>query len=270
MCAIPLSSKYSIVVAEAFENIVNHFGSTDTLLTDQGTEFTGKSFQNMLKKYDISHITTTAYHPKTNGLVEKANGTLADMLSKVLNRKEKEWDRHLLEMVWAYNRTPQDSTNMTPYLLHFNRQPAGIGKSILSKARPCIFECGDDFLSDCALQKLYMERARTANEESKRRQTASYTRLYKTKDGRFVVGDRVLLFAPNLATNKLSQAYAGPYLINNIRDSTAYITLISKPGNLKAVHFDRLSLCYPELPNRPSPRSLPIKSGEVVDEGNGP
>ncbi len=52
------------------------------LLTNNGAEFTGKSFQNMLKKYDIRHITTTAYQPQTNGLVEKANSMLADMLFK--------------------------------------------------------------------------------------------------------------------------------------------------------------------------------------------
>ncbi len=52
------------------------------LLTDNGAEFIGRSFQTVLKKYDIRHITTTAYHPQASGLVEKANDTLADMLSK--------------------------------------------------------------------------------------------------------------------------------------------------------------------------------------------
>ncbi len=35
--AVPLATKFSIVVAEAFESIVNRFDSTQVLLTDQGT-----------------------------------------------------------------------------------------------------------------------------------------------------------------------------------------------------------------------------------------
>ncbi len=123
-------------------------------------------------------------------------------------------------MVWAYNRTPQYLTNITPYIfIDFSRQPSSVGKSILSKVRPSIFECGDDFLSDSGLQLLYLERARKAHHESKRRPEQSYARLYKTIEGCFcfLVGDHILLFAPKFKLINYVLFIRSPYLITEIK-----------------------------------------------------
>ncbi len=75
------------------------------------------------------------------------------------------------------------------------------------------------------------------------------------------------MFSPEIQTNKLSSLYKGPYLINSIKDTTAYISLIARPSNLaKAVHFDRLSLCYPELPDLSPAETLPKKIGNADEE----
>ena len=63
----PLPNKYNIVVAQAFEEVITTLGNPANLLTDRGPEFTGSSFQRVLKTYNIAHHKTTSLHPRGNG-----------------------------------------------------------------------------------------------------------------------------------------------------------------------------------------------------------
>ena len=174
--------------------------------------------------------------------------TLADMLAKIVTRNGLDWDRHVAKLAWAYNHSPQLSTGLSPYLLMFGREPNPAGSNSISKIPPKYFQVDDDFLADSILQKFFLQKARQALDEVKKRQTEYHNKLHKTKPGQFQVGDRVMLFNPAIATNKLSAKYTGPFSIVSIRDNTACITLCSQPhGEPQRVHFERLSLCYPEL-----------------------
>ncbi|GFV31941.1 transposon Ty3-I Gag-Pol polyprotein [Trichonephila clavipes] len=68
---------------------------------------------------NIDHRFTTAYHPQTNGLTERFNKTLADMLSMYVDVEQKNWDEILPFVTFAYNTAKQETTGFTPfYLLH--------------------------------------------------------------------------------------------------------------------------------------------------------
>ncbi len=59
-----------------------------------------------------------------------------------------------------------------------------------------------------------------------------------------------MVFHPDRQMTKLSALYAGPYKIVTVRRNVAYIVPKDKPRDRpKSVPFERLSLCYPELPD---------------------
>ena len=63
------------VVADSFvANWVVRFGLPATITTDQGTQFTGSTWQCMCKALGSKHVRTTAYHPQANGIVERIGG----------------------------------------------------------------------------------------------------------------------------------------------------------------------------------------------------
>jgi len=47
---------------------------------------------DVYKQLDIKKANTTAYHPQTDGLVERFQRTLTDMLAKCVQRSGKDWD----------------------------------------------------------------------------------------------------------------------------------------------------------------------------------
>ena len=80
--AIPIPDKSCQTVTEAvFENIFCRYGMANELFSD----FTSRYFNDICKILKVNHVTTTAYHPKTDGLVERFNRTLMAMDSHFVN-----------------------------------------------------------------------------------------------------------------------------------------------------------------------------------------
>jgi len=64
---------------------------------------------------------TTAYHPSCNGLTERLNKTLADMLSLYCNMEQTDWCSYLPFVTFAYNIAKQETTQFTPFELILSR-----------------------------------------------------------------------------------------------------------------------------------------------------
>ena len=70
----------------------------------------------------VKKVSTAAYRPQTNGLVERFNRTLAAMLSMYVNSKHTDWDRYLPYVTFAYNTTAHSATKESPFFLLYGRQ----------------------------------------------------------------------------------------------------------------------------------------------------
>ena len=70
--AIPLQSITAEAVTFAFYSTwIARFGPPASLTTDQGRQFESHTFKTFLKNFGIEHIHTTAYHPISNGIIER-------------------------------------------------------------------------------------------------------------------------------------------------------------------------------------------------------
>ncbi|GBM48927.1 hypothetical protein AVEN_18427-1 [Araneus ventricosus] len=67
------------------------------------------------------HLLTTAYHPQTNGLTERLNKTLDDMLAMYVDVDQKNWDNILPFVTFAYNSAKQETMGFSPFCLIHGR-----------------------------------------------------------------------------------------------------------------------------------------------------
>ncbi|VDI28918.1 Hypothetical predicted protein [Mytilus galloprovincialis] len=58
-------------------------------------------------------------HPRSDGMVERGNRTIKDMLSKYIDRNQSDCDKYIEYKVMAYDSTSHDSTGTTPCRMMF-------------------------------------------------------------------------------------------------------------------------------------------------------
>ena len=119
---VPLKNITAATVARAFvEHWVFHFGPPAKLLSDNGGQFTSKFFQQVCQILGIKKLFTTAYHPQTNGQVERFNRTLLSGLRHFCSEHGRDWDQFSDAITYAYNTTVHRATNMSPMQFVFTR-----------------------------------------------------------------------------------------------------------------------------------------------------
>ena len=87
--AMPVTNQSGHSVVKFFESIVYRFGVLHNIITDNGTNFTSKEFQEFCENLGINISYASVAHPQTNGQVEKVNGLVCGGIKKRLLRPHK-------------------------------------------------------------------------------------------------------------------------------------------------------------------------------------
>jgi transposase InsO family protein len=104
-----------------FTDIVHRFGVPNSIITDNGSQFTGRKFLEFCDKFHIRVDWAAVAHPQTNGQVEHANGMILQGLKPrifdQLNKSGRKWLQELPAVVWSLRITPSRATGFTPFFL---------------------------------------------------------------------------------------------------------------------------------------------------------
>jgi hypothetical protein len=113
----PLNSIRSEQAVAFFTNIIHRFGVPNSIITDNGTQFTGRKFLDFCEDYHIRVDWATVAHPMTNGQVERANDMILQGLKpriyNDLNKFGRRWTKELPSVVWSLRTTPSRATGFT-------------------------------------------------------------------------------------------------------------------------------------------------------------
>ena len=103
-------------VSKVFVNeIVCRHSAPKVLLSDQGKQFTSNLLKEICSYLKTRKINTTAYHPECNGLTERFNATLCQILSMYCNENQTDWDEFLPTALFAYRTSIQETIQMSPF-----------------------------------------------------------------------------------------------------------------------------------------------------------
>ena len=99
-----------------------------TLRTDNGGEYTSKEFQLYLEQHGIVHQPTVAYSPQQNGVAERMNRTLMELVRSMLHAKNMDkpfWAEAVQTAAYIRNRVTSRSlpNDITPFHRWYGKVP---------------------------------------------------------------------------------------------------------------------------------------------------
>jgi len=195
-------------VADFLFEIYCQYGAFKELLSDNGTNLNSAIVEHYLAKVKVKHRTTTPYHPQTNGKVERFNGMLGKILTKMLiGTPPAGWTNYLSAALFACRVRAHSVTGISPFKLVYGIEPRLTGD-----------ERDFDTTNLDADFAGRMETMLTARHEANKlllergiyAQKLRSTRLRDVDTG-FEIGQWVVL--RNNARQKLEATYFGPFKI---------------------------------------------------------
>uniref|UniRef100_L7LW12 RNA-directed DNA polymerase n=1 Tax=Rhipicephalus pulchellus TaxID=72859 RepID=L7LW12_RHIPC len=223
-------------------HIILRHGSPRVIISDRGRQFVADVVEDLLRLATSHFRHATPYHPQTNGLTERTNRTLVNMISMYVDSGHKTWDAVLPFITFAYNTAQHETTRYSPFYLLYVRQPRTALDTILPFA-----ETDQPTLAETLC------RAEEARRIARLRTFASQKRSKKRYDERhqhvlYEKGDLVWLWTPLRKRGlyqKFLASYAGPFVVlARLSDVTYVISRLLSTGHRSrktdVVHVARL------------------------------
>ena len=121
---VPLKTKAAEEVIQAYiDNVYSKFGGSLKMLSDNGTEFKNKSFEQVAKELGLEYkLYTPPYHLASNGRMEGFHTFLKACIAKHV-APQLEWDVLVPLVCAVYNFIPNEHLKESPFFLMFGRDP---------------------------------------------------------------------------------------------------------------------------------------------------
>ena len=270
------------------DHLFSRFSIPEQLHSDQGRQFESDLLAEVCRILGIRKTRTTPYHPQCDGLIERFNRTLLDMLATTVKDHPEDWENHIRKVCMAYNTSVQATTGYTPFFLMFGRQARIPADVMFGTDKPPDATPAEHASALRTNLEDAFERVRKNTGANQQRQKAFYDRTVHGKP--FAVGDDVWLHSPAVPrgrSRKLHHPWTGPWRVTK-RLSDAVYRLQSCTGRRRrvVVHFDRLKRCAPGLrtddnaprqtqdpsprPSTPPPSTFPPYNPVIVDDDEAP
>ena len=104
------------------DNILRLHGVPSQIVSDRGTQFTGRFWKSLHKALGTRLDYSSAYHPQIDGQTERVNQILEDMLRAYALTYGKDWEKSLSFAEFSYNNSYQASLKMSPFEALYGRK----------------------------------------------------------------------------------------------------------------------------------------------------
>ena len=227
--AIPMPDQTASRIVRELTKVFSVMGLPQVLHSDQGDNFESAILKQTLQAYGITKSRTTAYHPQGDGMVERFNRSLLQLL-RSYTQKEADWEFHLPLALFAYRTAIHSSTGVSPFEMMFGRAPKPDSTPSGLSFDPSSYQpqlraklaALQDFVETHIVDKASVQKT-----------------LYDTHSIKraFKVGDLVWLSQPPTA-GKLDPCWDGSWTVQSIHSPVT--VQITNGKVVKVVHINRL------------------------------
>ena len=220
--AIPLRNIKATAISKALIKFFMLFGLPREIQSDQDSNFTSGLFQQVVYELGAKQILSSAYHPESQGALERFHSTLKTMMRTCCYDYEKDWDEGVHLLLFAAREAVQESTGFSPFELVFGHEVRG-PLLLLSEQ----WQEEEPHISLLDYVSKFKERLHAACDLAKENLKSSQGKMktwydHKARSREFKPGDKVLVLFP-LQSNPLQARFHGPYEILTKLNDLNYI-----------------------------------------------
>lgn len=219
--AIPMEDCTAETTWRAFmSGWVSRFGAPNTVITDQGVQFESTLWRNQLSALGSKRSRTTAYHPQSNGLLERVHRRLKEGIKT--QPEPHNWIDTLPTLLLYLHATPATDTNVSPAEYVFGEELRLPGQ----------------FSEDCSRPSQGQTLLEMLNHAAKTRAPPTRKPKQRTEQvpPELCTADQVLVRVDAVRTG-LQSPYQGPFKV--LKRHPKFFT-IDKNGSPTTVAIDRL------------------------------
>ena len=238
--AIPLGRITAPAVIKALVGFFSHFGLPKIVQTDQGTNFMSKMFKQAMQQLGIKHITSSCYHPQTQGALERFHQTFKSMLRAFCLEFARDWDEGVPFSLFAVREVVQESLGFSPSELVFGHSVRGPLKLLKESwlTANTSYRSLSDYVSKirCRLHRA-CELARENLGVCQKRMKQRYDKNAVVRE--FTPGDQAMVLLPILGS-ALQARYSGPYRVERRVGDVNYV--IATPDRRKKSRVGHINM----------------------------
>ncbi|KAI5055206.1 hypothetical protein GOP47_0030351 [Adiantum capillus-veneris] len=248
-------------------NIIMRHTCPEAILFDQGHQFVSDTLQILSQCLGVTQNFTSPYHPQANGLTERLNRTIKQMIAMYVDPLHQHWDTILPYALHAYNTSVQASTRISPFRALYERDPV-FPPDLTTVLKTHSSKDALDWYNHLShsiplIRSALLRNLQTAQGRQKRHHDLQHPQQS------YNPGDLVMLYFPLRRpglSESLMHRWLGPYRITHQIKPTTYQLLHLSNLSKTSAHISRLKPYYPPLPN---PALLPqsLSHGTQADTG---
>jgi len=202
----------------------------ESIISDRGLQFAAGLMGELNEILGIRSKLSTAFHPQTDGQMERVNQELEQYLRMFIDHRQEQWPEWLGTAEFAYNNKAHSSTRMSPFKANYRQDPR-MGFEGRMKGR---YAGAEKFIKK---MKEIQEEAKAVLGKAQA-DIKKYADKKRSDVGEYKVGDLVMLSTKDLKyqmvgrrTEKLTKRFVGPYKVRKIISSN--VVKLELPGTIK-------------------------------------
>ncbi len=149
-CVILAPIKEKTVAHAVVTKLICEHTAPRLLLSDNGAEFRNEVLAEICTQFGITQAFTVAYHPASNGLVERTNRKILEILRPIVGKFIGTWEDWLPQVAATINASVCESTGQTPHFIVYGvqkrlpydllsaRRARGVPSRPVCRKRPCL------------------------------------------------------------------------------------------------------------------------------------
>ena len=241
--AIPLRNINARNISKALIKFFTLVGLPKEIQSDQGSNFMSGLFQQVVHQLGAKQIKSSAYHPESQGALERFHSTLKTMIKTYCHENEKDWDEGIPFLLFASREVVQESLGFSPFELVFGHTVRGPLKLVKETWM------GDESQSLNLLDYVskFKERLHRACELAQENLKFSQHKMKtwydkNAKERQFKPGDKVLVLLP-IRGNPLQAKFHGPYQVEKKVNELDYV--VKTPDRRKSSQLCHINMIKP-------------------------